>query len=560
MTVNQIIQTLIPHLPRYAEEEGDFYSVKRSELIQALINENSSQEVTENTVAMLENLLDTLATLKPDYLQKGEWCFISFPAQLMALSVLTAMSDSNSRFFETNFWNTQSISNDKKDQQREVLKQLENQRQKSHLQQTAQPIRYIYVAWSLIKHEGKILFYQREDTKKRHDKSAGDYGLVGGRLNQQDLSQFSGDLTAKLQALQSSNTALIKPALEQTLKRELAEEVGLIYEQHYTFNPWRSLKPYQQVQGSAPNHALTEYFLNLYSINLTLEGFCFLQQQIQKDDRLVWFTLDEMTQGKTRDGKIAYINALFADFDDRDVLKLALLNLEDSFSANYLFNSKKQGITFPQDSETPILTGALGKESALIDVDLDSKKLALLLGLAAHGRGFELTNIHSTIELYPYGWVKVQANTELQNALIQLAEQLNNQKNLVLESQQDCYFRLSINPEILFFEDSLFHFSVKQTDLKDTPNKVPCFLKRDAITTLLGEVEAVEKQGEISLELAASLQKLSVNNYLVDNDVAIKTRDKYRKKLHDDFTCLGMRGLVRQEAGMLKLYAQCHFS
>lgn len=59
-------------------------------------------------------------------------------------------------------------------------------RHRNHTSQQAQPIRYCYVAWSIIKLDGKILFYQREDTQKRYDKSAGDYGLIGGRANQND--------------------------------------------------------------------------------------------------------------------------------------------------------------------------------------------------------------------------------------------------------------------------------------------------------------------------------------------------------------------------------------
>jgi len=43
-----------------------------------LINADFSQEIAENTLAMLENLLDTLSTLNTDYLQGGEWCFISY--------------------------------------------------------------------------------------------------------------------------------------------------------------------------------------------------------------------------------------------------------------------------------------------------------------------------------------------------------------------------------------------------------------------------------------------------------------------------------------------------
>ncbi|MDD1608161.1 MAG: NUDIX hydrolase, partial [Methylococcaceae bacterium] len=119
--------------------------------------------------------------------------------QLLALSVLTAMSNKNSRFFADNFWNTQSIADDKKNKQCDLLNYIETNRVACHATQNAPPIRYIYVAWSIIKLDDKILFHLREDTKKRHDDKAGDYVLVGGRLNQRDNSAFASDKKCYLQ-------------------------------------------------------------------------------------------------------------------------------------------------------------------------------------------------------------------------------------------------------------------------------------------------------------------------------------------------------------------------
>ena len=360
-----LIQSLIPHLPRFAEEDGDFYSVPRDVLIDTLCRQHSIERaLAENTVALLETLLDTLAVLNTEYLQKGDWCFVSFPAQLLATSILTALSDTKSRLFAPNFWTTQDVSNDKKDQQREVLKFIETARNEHHASQQAPAIRYCYVAWSLIKLDGKILFYQREDTQKRFDKTAGDYGLVGGRANQNDIA--ISDKTAALKALQSADSELIKNALPETLKRELREEAGLLFDVHYTFKPWRSLKPYRQVQGAAPNHALTEYYLDIFQINLTLEGYLFLAEKIKTDERLVLFSLEELLQGAAADGKIPYIKALYDDFANNKVaLKSELLALADSFDSPYLFKPQKYSLTLPMAMDRPILAGVLGKEKAL---------------------------------------------------------------------------------------------------------------------------------------------------------------------------------------------------
>ena len=164
------------------------------------------------------------------------------------------------------------------------------------------------VKWAYFANLG-LLYYQRKDTQKRFEKSAGDYGLIGGRANQNDMP--IADKAALLKELQSPNSGLIKKALPETLKRELREEAGLLFEAHYTFKPWHRLKPYRQVQGAAPNHALTEYYLEIFRIDLTLEGYLFLQQKIKSDDLFAWFSIDEMVRGETTDGKIPYIGFWF---------------------------------------------------------------------------------------------------------------------------------------------------------------------------------------------------------------------------------------------------------
>jgi len=67
-----LIQSLIPHLPHFAEEDGDFYSVPRDALINVLCQQNRlDRALAENTIALIETLLDTLAVLNTGYLQKA---------------------------------------------------------------------------------------------------------------------------------------------------------------------------------------------------------------------------------------------------------------------------------------------------------------------------------------------------------------------------------------------------------------------------------------------------------------------------------------------------------
>lgn len=548
----KLIQSLIPHLPRYAEEEGDFYSVSREDLINALCQQQHDRIVAETTVALIENLLDTLAVLNTDDLKKDEWSFVSFPAQLLALSLLTALGDQGSRFFTGNFWNTQGIADDKKNQQREVLKLIETKRREHHASHAAKPIRYIYVAWGIIKLDGNILFYQREDTQKRFDKKAGDYGLIGGRLNQHDVSSEKNK-PVLLAKLQSENSAEIKAALPETLKREIREETGLIFEEHYHFKPWRSLKPYRQVQGSAPNHAFTEYYLEIFQIELTLYGYLFLQQQIKRDDRLVWFAIDDVAKGETADGKIAYVKALVDDFDNnRLALKEKLLALPDSFAADYLFNRLKYGLTLLINAEKPLLAGVLGKEKPL-DLVLTSRQSKVLLGLAAHGRGFEFATVEENIIFHPYGWIEVKNNPVLQAELMELAELFKN-TDLIIENQYDVWFRLSVNPAVVYFDEALFTYSLHYADLTGTKTKIPVTLERKSLATALGITKVKTEAFKMTLELAHKLQKLSEKQFAADHEEAVKIEDAYKKGLHREprFSALGLRGLVRREDGFIK--------
>ncbi|MCD2452405.1 NUDIX hydrolase [Methylicorpusculum oleiharenae] len=551
MTRN-LIKTLITAMPRYAEEEGDFYGVKRGSLIETLRKQHDIDVgIAENTVLLCECLLDSLSVLKADLLLEGEWSFVSFPAQLMATSVLTTMCDSQSRFFAANFWNTQGISSDKKNQQRDVLRIVENVRLENHAGNDAQPIRYCYVAWSIIKLDGKVLFYQREDTQKRHDKSAGDYGLIGGRANQNDVP--IGGKVSLLRELQSPNSGLIKNALTSTLKRELREEAGLLFDLHYTFKPWRTLKPYRQVQGAAPNHALTEYYLEIFYIDLTLEGCLFLHQKIKPDDRLAWFSIEDMVRGETIDGKIPYIKALVKDFsDDSSALATELMALPDSFASRYLFQPPKYGLTLPIDHRMPLLAGVLGKEKPL-EINLTERQLAILLGLASHLRGFEFATVEENINFHPFGWIEVKRNFALQTELISLAG-LFTGTDLIIENHCDNLFRLSISPYVVYFDERLFSFAVKQADLNGIQTKIPVNIHRESFETAWGKVKDNTDEFKLTLEFVHKLQSLVVRQFPTDNEDAVKIEDTYKKGLHKEprFLALGLRSLIRREAGIFK--------
>ena len=288
-------------------------------------------------------------------------------------------------------------------------------------------------------------------------------------------------------------------------------------------------------------------------INLTLEGYLYLQQKIQSDERLAWFSIEDIVRGETVDGQIPYIKALYDDFsDDREALGTKLINLPDSFSSAYHFQPKKYGVTLPVDSQNPILAGVLGKDKPL-NLSLSVRQLQILLGLAAHLRGFEFSTHDKNFTLHPFGWIEVSNNNALQSELIEIANFVY-RTDLVVENRREVFFRLSIIPEVIFFDVKLFSFIVKQDDLNATKSKIPVLIKRNSFDTALGLVKEKTEAFQLTLELVHKLKSLSVKQYSTESETAVKIEDTYKKGLHKEsrFLALGLRSLICRDAGIIK--------
>jgi len=259
-----------------------------------------------------------------------------------------------------------------------------------------------------------------------------------------------------------------------------------------------------------------------------------------------------MIQGESSDGKIPYIKALYDDFsDDRSAFEAALMALPDSFSNRYLFQPSKYGLTLPVDHQKPILAGTLGKEKPL-DVNLTARELDVSLGLASHLRGFSLSKPVEGITFHPYGWIEVD-NISIQSELIHLASVLK-ETDLVIENHRDRFFRLSISPEVVFFNESLFSFIVKEDDMKGIQTTIPVTINRVSFDTALGKVEEKTETFKLTLELTHRLKKIVEQPHSTENEGAQKIEDTYKKGLHKDpkFIALGLRRLIAREDGIIK--------
>ena len=276
-------------------------------------------------------------------------------------------------------------------------------------------------------------------------------------------------------------------------------------------------------------------------------------KKIKTDERLIWFSITEMVKGETADGKIAYTKALIDDFkNDSSALKTALTALPDSFTSHYLFQPAKYGLTLPLTHNRPLLAGVLGKEKPL-DLSLTANPFAILVGLASHLRGFDFATVDQAITLHPFGWIEVNNNSVFQAKLISLADSFK-QSDLIIENNRDLFFRLSMSPDVVYFDEKLFSLTVKQADLNSVQSKIPVTLQRDSFDTAFGQVKGHSDVFKLPIEFAHKLKSLTVHQFSTENEEAVKIEGAYKKGLHKEprFLALGLRGLIRREDGLVK--------
>ncbi|MBP8787542.1 MAG: hypothetical protein WAS49_01495 [Candidatus Dechloromonas phosphoritropha] len=97
--IDAAFAALIEVLPHCAEEGHLATQINAASLIEHVAQE-SGIALGEATaiVATTQRILDSLAVLDRRLLQDGSWQFVSFPAQLVANSLLTGLADEN-KFF-----------------------------------------------------------------------------------------------------------------------------------------------------------------------------------------------------------------------------------------------------------------------------------------------------------------------------------------------------------------------------------------------------------------------------------------------------------------------------
>ncbi|ABC32371.1 hypothetical protein HCH_05717 [Hahella chejuensis KCTC 2396] len=505
-----------------------------------ILENHVSSDIAEAHLLVLERILRISRLISEDQLENGRWQFVSFPASLFARSLLISLSDPDQYYFEKAFWQGHEQHSPYTEKQRTLLRTLELQRCRHHFTGKAQPTRFVHVAWGIIHIAGKILLRAREDKKRSGLKN---YVLIGGRMTQEDLRQAS--IPNPLEALQSPFAADYPEAFKFALKREIYEETGLTADEHYDFKLLRSVAPYREVEGAGANHSFTNYQIKIFQLQLTTEGFFKLIESLSHYQELVWFEQQELINAKTTDGKMAYIDALVSDFSCISDWQEFIGSIPVSYQEETWGDDEIGSLTLPAVYGESLLSGRPGKERTQ-SISLTGREIEILVFLASLSKNFKTTSDQAAIKVASIGggWAQI-CTPSLSQEFGNLANKLSGSTFPIIEAHDECYFRLKINPSLLFISPSLFVLRVDST--KSTLSlerkefigsffRVPSeSVELNAGVTFKRAVFTMAKQGEVDTSFIESVQRIA------------------RRDINPTCQTLGLRGLVRLESNLLKL-------
>ena len=107
--INKILELLPDRLPRIAEE-GPFLTTVSSKALIEVVSETLSikKDFVEGVLTMLQQNWEAIGLLDSTKLREGLWQFTSYPASLMARSLLDSLATPRPQFFESGWWHNES--------------------------------------------------------------------------------------------------------------------------------------------------------------------------------------------------------------------------------------------------------------------------------------------------------------------------------------------------------------------------------------------------------------------------------------------------------------------
>jgi len=527
--VQNYLQLVIDLLPHHALESGDCYAATKIDLA-AKLSESADISLEASTVLldMVEAILDSEATLNQEKLKRGEWQFVSYAAQLMGLSRLATLAEPGAKDVSDDFWSPHKLGDDA--HKSKASKRLENYEQNRWAStqkagSTALPIRLGHIAWCFIKLDGNFLFHRKEEHVTR---KLGEYGPVGGKMNEEDIPASFGQ-AERIRLINADS--LVNPKYDDvwlnTIKREIHEEVaeslmgkhGLEYGHDYSvaeFTP--RLDTFSFCRGTDLIFSVAQYWFKLFTIHLTLPGYLKLRNNMKLNKRLHLASVEEMAQKQSGDIKLD-IKALHEHFPGGfSALAEKLDIMDDSFSLEY---KCEKGVIVPVREGQALEVVTTSRRIVEGMEKLSQQECDILIGLAAHARGWTLGNVPEGIHLHCDGWVDVSGNSDIQSLLLHLTRKAPS----YFDVHDSRLFRLSVRSDIIYLNESTFSFSVNENNPSE---KTPMTVFRGVLESPIGCIPADKVVIPIKIEDAQNVHAIAseVEGVAEDGDVKCEKRAK----------------------------------
>lgn len=527
------LQAFADALPIHAEEGPYREVVGESALLEALCGVRKAQS-GEVILDVLHRVFESLRLLDRHELTLGNWAFVSFPAYLLGRSLLETISTPGQALFDDDYWQQGGHQPDAVvEEQRRLLADFESRRVRLHPTKHAAPIRFVTVAWGVIRLGSQFLMVHREDKSRKDTKN---YVFPGGRLNLNDLPPE--DRCAKSLRALHKNKLKLPYGPVNTLSRELAEELRLRADVDYCATLYRTLKPYRKVEGPRNSHAYTEYRITIYSIKLSPEGEARLLDHVSQAQGMEWFNLNDLLAPRgTPDGNVAFIDALRDEF--LKSLPDFLSSIPDSSGTPYRFTAESDAVDIPAVVGMSFRVGKTGKEKDHL-VPLAVSELSMLNMLVVHARKLGLQPVEDHICLLGGGWAKLNS-VEATNVAGSLTRKLAEAGLPLVQLVNVVYVRLAIDPGLVFFRETTFSYRLDGYELQ---------LLLSATMTPWATSNNVRQAVQLDSTLKLTITQIQNNGKLWKGEKILEGKDfdrEVREKIDKHLRPVGLRKLIRTE-------------
>lgn len=525
-------------LPRISEEGSDREAIRETDLVDALVGSTCrSAEECWLIAGVVRRMFEVLSLLDEGRLAQGEWAFRSFPAFLLARSLLAGMGDPRYRVFESGFWD---INDYRIDRQRALIKHAEEIR--ASLSADLIPIRRVWVAWAWMALDDKFLLVSREDPKSHREGSRGRFVFSGGRVSPEDVPTAS--MAERLDFFDprvDANFELARQAFAAALRRELNEELEIAAGDLDSVEPAREPIHYTAIEGAKSAYSASEYWIQPFKVALSARGKTALLRCLAlHPDRFDWFTEEELANGVNARGSKAFVDALRQDG--------CLLHAPDYSIALGNERVVRDAIDIPGCVSEPFCLGVTGRERQ-VHVPLDDEEIRILGWLAAVRRGDVVRDLAEGVSVASgCGWVLVGHDSILE-MLKNLEAKLSAHSLPLLDFHERA---TRLNATCAYFSRSMLSVEI-MGERRGTSYRV--LLSRDGLRCALGAADAREVTFVLSEKIGSAVYALTQGDpgpALDDLETVKRMQREVRKSLDE----VGARLLVRQVDGVPELHAK----